>query len=32
LIDPDWGGETPRTKAIRADGSGTVISGELTAE
>jgi hypothetical protein len=30
LIDPDWGGETPRTLVIRADGSRTAISGELT--
>lgn len=31
LIDPDWGGETPRTEIIRADGSRQGISGELTA-
>lgn len=31
LIDPDWGGETPRTLVIRADGSQVAISGELTA-
>ena len=31
LIDPDWGGETPRTELIRADGSRQGISGELTA-
>ncbi|WIG54909.1 MAG: hypothetical protein OJF61_000695 [Rhodanobacteraceae bacterium] len=30
LIDPEWGGETPRTLAIRADGSRIAISGELT--
>jgi iron complex outermembrane receptor protein len=30
LIDPDWGGETPRTLVIRADGSRIAISGELT--
>lgn len=31
LLDPDWGGETPRTEVIRADGSRQGISGELTA-
>jgi iron complex outermembrane receptor protein len=31
LLDPDWGGETPRTEVIRADGSRLGISGELTA-
>lgn len=31
LIDPGWGGETPRTLAIRADGSRLGISGELGA-
>lgn len=31
LIDPDWGGETPRTLVIHADGTRTAISGELTA-
>jgi len=31
LIDPDWGGETPRTEIIRADGSRQGISGQLTA-
>ncbi len=31
LLDPDWGGELPRTIAIRADGTRTGISGELTA-
>lgn len=30
LIDPSWGGETPRTLVIRADGSRLGISGELT--
>jgi len=30
LIDPDWGGETPHTLVIRADGSHLGISGELT--
>lgn len=30
LIDPGWGGETPRVLVIRADGSRTGISGELT--
>lgn len=30
LIDPNWGGETPRTELIRADGSRRGISGELT--
>jgi hypothetical protein len=30
LIDPNWGGETPRVLVIRADGSRTGISGELT--
>jgi iron complex outermembrane receptor protein len=30
LIDPDWGGETPRTLVIRSDGSRIAISGELT--
>ena len=32
LVDPDWGGETPRTLVIRANGTRTAISGELTAE
>lgn len=32
LIDPEWGGETPRTLVIRADGSRVAISGELTPE
>jgi hypothetical protein len=31
LIDPDWGGEAPRTEIIRADGSRQGISGQLTA-
>lgn len=31
LLDPNWGGETPRTEIIRADGSRLGISGELTA-
>ena len=30
LIDPNWGGETPRVLLIRADGSRIGISGELT--
>jgi hypothetical protein len=30
LLDPDWGGETPRVLVIRADGSRLGISGELT--
>ena len=30
LIDPTWGGELPRTIVIRAGGSRTAISGELT--
>lgn len=30
LIDPKWGGETPRVLLIRADGSRLGISGELT--
>jgi iron complex outermembrane receptor protein len=30
LIDPNWGGETPRTLVIRADGTRRGISGELT--
>lgn len=32
LIDPNWGGELPRTLVIRADGSRSGISGQLTAE
>ncbi len=30
LLDPNWGGETPRVLVIRADGSTLGISGELT--
>lgn len=30
LLDPNWGGETPRVLVIRADGSRTAISGALT--
>lgn len=30
LIDPDWGGELPRTLVIRADGQRTAVSGALT--
>lgn len=30
LLDPDWGGETPRVLMIRADGSRLGISGALT--
>lgn len=30
LLDPQWGGETPRVLLIRADGSHLGISGELT--
>lgn len=29
LIDPSWGGETPRTLVVRADGSREAISGAL---
>ena len=29
LLDPSWGGETPRVLVIRADGSRLGISGEL---
>lgn len=32
LLDPNWGGETPRVLLIRADGTRRGISGELTAE
>ena len=32
LLDPDWGGETPRVLVIRADGSRHGYSGELTAK
>lgn len=31
LIDPNWGGETPRTELIRADGTRLGISGALSA-
>jgi hypothetical protein len=31
LIDPTWGGETPRVLVIHADGSRLGISGALTA-
>ena len=30
LLDPGWGGETPRVLVIRADGSRIGISGALT--
>jgi hypothetical protein len=30
LIDPSWGGETPRTLVIRADGTRKAVSGALT--
>ncbi|WP_254424392.1 hypothetical protein [Rhodanobacter sp. C05] len=30
LLDPNWGGETPRVLVIRADGSQLGISGALT--
>ena len=30
LLDPQWGGETPRVLLIRADGSRRGISGALT--
>ena len=32
LLDPEWGGETPRVLVIRADGSREGYSGELTAK
>jgi hypothetical protein len=32
MIDPAWGGETPRTLAIRQNGTTSGLSGELTAE
>ena len=32
LLDPEWGGETPRVLVIRADGSRQGYSGELTAK
>lgn len=31
LIDPTWGGETPRTLVIKADGSRKAVSGALDA-
>lgn len=31
LLDPNWGGETPRVLLIRADGTRVGVSGELTA-
>ena len=30
LLDPQWGGETPRVLMIRADGTRVGVSGELT--
>ncbi len=30
LLDPNWGGETPRVLVIRADGSRRGLSGALT--
>jgi hypothetical protein len=30
LLDPQWGGETPRVLVIRADGSRRGVSGALT--
>jgi hypothetical protein len=30
LLDPSWGGETPRVLVIRADGSRIGVSGALT--
>lgn len=32
LIDPHWGGETPRTLVIHANGSRRTVSGALTPE
>lgn len=32
LLDPRWGGETPRVLMIRADGTRVGVSGELTAK
>ncbi|HEY4093828.1 MAG TPA: hypothetical protein VGN46_20165 [Luteibacter sp.] len=32
MIDPTWGGETPRTLVIHADGSRKALSGALTLE
>ncbi|QWT20653.1 hypothetical protein KPL74_01265 [Bacillus sp. NP157] len=31
LLDPTWGGETPRTLVVYADGSRKAVSGALTA-
>ncbi|TAM13086.1 MAG: hypothetical protein EPN72_12180 [Nevskiaceae bacterium] len=31
LIDPEWGGETPRTLVVLADGRRSAVSGRLTA-
>lgn len=30
LLDPDWGGELPRTLIVRADGKRSGFSGQLT--
>lgn len=30
LLDPQWGGELPRTLVIRANGPRTAVSGELS--
>jgi hypothetical protein len=32
LIDPQWGGETPRTLVIRADGTRKAFSGALSSD
>ena len=32
LLDPQWGGEMPRTLVIHADGSREGVSGKLTPE
>jgi hypothetical protein len=32
LVDPAWGGETPRTMVIKADGTRRAFSGALTTE
>lgn len=32
LLDPNWGGELPRTLIIRANGTRNGISGQLTAD
>jgi len=32
LIDPQWGGETPRTLVIRGDGTRKAFSGALSSE